>query len=107
MALAAIKITLGVAQFGGGDYYATVKGASIPPLSSVVADTATLVADGASPTQGHVNTLNTDVTALNTALSGDVVVVWDGSVVTNKRQLQAALRHALRAVDGGHGGLSA
>lgn len=105
MALAAVKITVGQ-SLGDGNYSSTVKGASVPPLSAVVSDTATLVADGASPTQGHVTTLNTDVTALNSALAGDVVVLWDGTVVTSRNQLRTALRIALRAIEGGHTGLA-
>lgn len=106
MALAAVKITIGQ-SLGGGGYSSTIKGGSVPPLSSVVTDTATLVSDGASPTQAHVTTLNTDVTALNAALAGDVVVVWDGSVITSRPQLRAALLLALQAVEGGYGGLAA
>ena len=104
MALAAVKITVGQ-SLGGGAYSSSVKGASVPDLATVVADTATLVADGASPTQGHVTTLDTDVTALNTALAGDVVVMWDGAVVTHRSQLRAALNLALRAIEGGYSGL--
>lgn len=106
MALASVKITIGQ-SLGSGNYSATIKGAGVPPLASVVSDTATLVADGISPTQAHVTTLNTDVTALNSALSGDVVIVWDGSTITSRPQLRAALLLALQAVEGGYGGLAA
>ena len=96
-------------------------------MTTVTANVATLVADGATPTQGHVNTLNTnfttlstDVTALGTAitaasaaattltnaLNGDVMVVWDGSTITHRNQLRHALLVALRAVEGGYGGLA-
>lgn len=105
MAFGAVKITIGQ-SLGGGDYSTSVKGGAVPNLAAVVTDTATLVADGASPTQGHVTTLNTDVTALNNAMAGDVVVVWDGSTITSRRQLRAALRAALKAVEGGYGGLA-
>lgn len=105
MALAAVKITVGQ-SLGGGGYSLSIKGGSAPNISAVVSDTATLVSDGASPTQGHVNTLNTDVTALNAALAGDVVLMWDGSVVTKRAQLRAALHAALRAVEAGYGGLA-
>jgi hypothetical protein len=107
MALAAVKVTIGQALNDGGVYGVAIKGSSVPGLAAVVTDTATLVADGASPTQGHVTTLNTDVTALNTALAGDVVLMWDGSTVTNRRQLRSALLLALQMIDGGYGALSA
>jgi len=42
--------------------------AAVPSTTTVAANVATLVADGASPTQGHVTTLNTNCTAFLTAL---------------------------------------
>lgn len=105
MALAAVKLTV-LQSLGNGAYSVTTKGGSVPNIAAVVTDTATLVADGASPTQGHVTTLNTDVSALNSALAGDVVVMWDGAVVTTKAQMRVALRHALQAIDAGYGGLT-
>lgn len=105
MALAAVKISIGT-SLADGSYAPSVSSASIPDIATVVANTATLVADGASPTQAHVTTLNTGVAALNTALSGDVVVMWSGSVITTRNQLRAALKAALRAIEGGNGGLA-
>ena len=119
MALAAVNITIGQ-SLGGGVYNSSVKGGSVPSFATVTtdmatvsADVASLVADGASPTQGHVTTLTTDFSALNTAytalkpaISGDVSIVWDGSVITSRNQLRAALHAALAAIDGGYGGLS-
>lgn len=119
MALAAVNITIG-ASLGGGAYGSSVKGGSVPSFATVTtdmatvsADVATLVADGASPTQGHVTTLNTDFAALNTAytalaaaINGDVSIVWNGAVITSRNQLRAALQTALKAVEGGYGGLS-
>lgn len=47
---------------------------TLPVSTTVAANIATLVADGASPTQGHVNTLNTNwgtyLTAVNAFLAG-------------------------------------
>jgi len=105
MALAAVNITIGQ-SLGGGAYSSTIKRGSAPNFTSVTADVATLVADGASPTQGHVNTLNTDYTALAAAITGDVSVIWDGSTITSRNQLRAALRKVIEAVNGGFGGLS-
>lgn len=105
MALAAVNIAVGQ-SLGDGRHATTPKGASAPSVATVVANTATLVADGASPTQAHVNTLNTNVTALNAAFNGHVTVVWDTSTVTHRTQLREALRQALIMVEGGYGGLA-
>lgn len=105
MALAAVKITVGQ-SLGEGRHRTSTKGGAVPDIATVVANTATLVADGVSPTQAHVNTLNTNVTALNNALAGHVVVMWDASVVTTRNQLRRALEHALQSVKEGYGGLS-
>jgi hypothetical protein len=119
MALAAVNIRIGTA-FADGTYKPSTSGASIPSFASVTTnlatvstDVATLVSDGASPTQGHVNTLNTDLGVLNTAYSaltagitGDIVLIWNGSTVTHRNQMRAAILHLLRAIEGGYGGLA-
>ena len=64
--------------------------------SKVSTDVATLVADGATPTQAHVNTLNTDFTAFQAAATGSVVATIDKSAVTNLNQLKAALDRIFR-----------
>ena len=106
MALASVQITVGQ-SLGNGQFSTTIKGAAVPPLSTVVANKDTLVSDGASPTQGHVNTLNTNLTALNASFAGHVVVVWDDAVITNRRQMRVALQKALEAIESGYGGLAA
>lgn len=82
-----------------------------PDYTAVAADIATLVADGASPTQAHVTALNTawgtyktaadaynaDVAALSTTASAatvaaDVTLVINLATVTNMNQVRAALR---------------
>ncbi len=90
---------------------------TIPATTTVAANIATLVADGATPTQGHVNTLNTNwgtyLTALNannallvtdaaniaidsTSITGssgaNVTLSYDTTAVTSMNQLRAALR---------------
>jgi hypothetical protein len=98
MALYAIKATLN----GDGSAVAVVAADKITgataPEATVAADVATLVADGASPTQGHVNTLNTDWTSLKTVIDaqasgalGGVTVIIDLAVITNLNKLDAAL----------------
>lgn len=73
----------------------------------VAAAVAVLVADGASPTQAHVTTLDAAHTILAAAIvansasqSGAVVVSIDNSVVTTRNQLRAALRALLLLADG-------
>lgn len=105
MALAAIKVTIGQ-SLGGGQYNASIGAGTVPDFATVTADVATLVADGATPTQGHVNTLNTDYTALAAATSADVVLIFDAAVVTNQNQLKAALQKILLAAASGIGGLT-
>jgi hypothetical protein len=105
MALAAVNITIGQA-LGSGRYSSSVKGGSVPDIATVTTNVATLVADGASPTQAHVTTLNTNHTKLAAAITGDVSVIWDGSTITSRNQLRHALREAIRAVEGGCGALS-
>lgn len=76
--------------------------------TDVAAAVAALVADGASPTQGHVTTLNTAwgllATAIANAATGataaNVVLDIDSSVVTTKNGVKAAVRELLRTVDG-------
>ena len=76
--------------------------------TNVAAAVAVLVADGASPTQAHVNTLNTAwgllataIAAANTATAAaNVVLDYDDAVVTTKNGLRAAVRRILHTVDG-------
>jgi hypothetical protein len=114
---------------GDGSKY-RIQAASVAPSSSapsqtavsaaealVVTDVATLVADGASPTQAHVTQLNTDWGTLKTALDaylaavtayagtvsgavGDVTVTVNTANVTNSRQLDSALRHIRERIAG-------
>jgi hypothetical protein len=63
-------------------------------------DVGVLVADGATPTQAHVNTLNTDWTAFLASHTGDIVVSVDTAKVTTKNQFLAAIAALLAVVDG-------
>lgn len=82
-----------------------------PATATVAADIATLVADGASPTQAHVNALNTAwgtfltaftayvaaVTALDAGLvDANVTLVVDTTAVTKVNQVKAALASLLK-----------
>lgn len=106
MALAAVNVTIGQ-SLGGGAYSSSVKGGSAPDFATVTTDVATLVADGASPTQAHVTSLNTAYTALAAAINGDVTVVWNGATITSVSQLKAALDRALEGARSGIGALTA
>lgn len=105
MAKAAINISIG-GPIGGGGFSTMLVGASAPNLAAVVTDTATLVSDGATPTQAHVNTLNTDVTAFNAAITGDVTVYFDTTKITTVNQLRSVLAAAMVAAQAGYSGLT-
>jgi hypothetical protein len=88
--------------------------ALVPSSTAVAADIAVLVADGASPTQGHVNTLNTDwgtfltaltaynaaVAALGGSVSADVSLLINGSNVLTKNKYREIIRGLSRFVFG-------
>src|SRR5271166_2370205 len=66
-------------------------GSDIDGLKATVAtNVATLVSDGASPTQAHVTTLNTNWGSLKAALAYDVVILVDTN--TNKLMTINGLR---------------
>lgn len=107
--MARVNIRATVSQtLSDGSASATPDGGGAPSVTNaatitaaqtlVAADVAVLVADGATPTQAHVTTLNTNWGTLNTALnatgaaaSGNVSVSIDTAVILNSRQLKAAL----------------
>ncbi len=115
MATAEFKATMspsGAAAAGSSNQVGGSGGAvAAIDYTAVAADIAVLVADGASPTQGHVDTLNTDWTALKalidaaTTAGGAVtadVTVFIGSTtnVNTKNKLRTALDAIFRAVQG-------
>lgn len=65
--------------------------------ATVAADVATLVADGATPTQAHVTTLNTDWAALLAQINalaaetGDFYFSYDVAKITTLNDLNTAL----------------
>jgi hypothetical protein len=106
MSNVAITVTLNQALPGG--QYSVSSGTladpngTAPATTTVAANIATLVADGASPTQGHVNTLNTNwgtfLTAYNLyaagvgTLTANATFMFDPAAITTMNQLRAALR---------------
>lgn len=76
--------------------------------TNVAAAVAQLVTDAGSPTQGHVNTLNTAwgllataIAATSTAtLAGDAVLDIDTAVITTQNGVRAAVRELLQTVAG-------
>lgn len=76
--------------------------------TDVAAAVAVLVADGASPTQAHVTTLNVAwgllATAIAAAATGaaaaNVVLDIDNTVVTTRNGVKAAVAELLRTVEG-------
>lgn len=101
MATRAIKMTAFgsvMDAVGGGDL-----AGNQASTATVAADVATLVADGATPTQGHVDTLNTDwtaylasLTAAASAQSGDAVFTYNDSNVTTSAQKREIVRQISR-----------
>ena len=79
--------------------------------AAVNTDVATLVADGATPTQAHVNTLNTDWTAMKadmaalqtaiTALTADISL-YIGSIanVADMNKLRSTLKAIVTTIQG-------
>lgn len=56
---------------------------------------ATLVADGASPTQAHVTAVNNAQTTINTQLTPAFVVYYDRATINTPLLIQTAFRAAL------------
>lgn len=131
MARIAFGCTLG--QSLGEGRFSTSSGAKTPALTAattadtdtgtasgtlttdVAAAVAVLVADGASPTQAHVNTLNTAWGLLATAIAAakvstaaavvaaapaNVVLDIDTAAVTTQNGVRAAVREIMQAVKG-------
>lgn len=106
MSNVAVTVTLNQALPGG--QYSTTNGTladpngTAPATTTVAANIATLVADGASPTQAHVTTLNTNwgtfLTAYTAyaggvgALTANATFMFDPAAVTTMNQLRAILR---------------
>jgi hypothetical protein len=85
----------------------------LPDTTDVAAAIAVLVADGATPTEAHVTTLNDAWTAYLAALatysassaSGNMVLSIDTAVVTTKRKFRAGLATFTQAINSGIGSL--
>lgn len=69
-------------------------------LTAVSAATATLVADGASPTQGHVTTLNNALAPVVAAANHDLMIVWSTTNISTWQQFETAVRAALQVARG-------
>ena len=96
MARITIGVTISGSAYSGGRAADAVNSVS---TATVDANVATLVADGASPTQAHVTTLDTNWTALKAGTGAipantDVVVSINTANITSI----ASLRHALDQV---------
>jgi hypothetical protein len=96
MAYNGISVTLGQ-SLPGGRYSTTSNAASdVTAYTSVASAIATLVGDGASPTQAHVTALNTAWTTLKAALdthgSADASLLYNPATVNTTNKGYAALR---------------
>ena len=97
MANAVITATLNQAIPGGG-YSAETS--STTDGSTVAANIATLVADGASPTQAHVTTLNASWGVFNAIRTSNASFIYDTSAVTTMNQARALLRAITKQLEG-------
>ncbi len=79
------------ANRGDNTYLATVSEDGADIVSAV----ATLVADGATPTQAHVTALTTAI-----ARQGDVVLLFNTTNITTLTQLRAAVAALLQQAAG-------
>lgn len=92
--------------FASNGGYAFSSGATgaIPSQAAVEAAIAVLEADGASPTQAHVNSLrtvwNTLVTGLNAHDTADMVIDYNDANLTTKNATRAALAELARVLEG-------
>lgn len=79
-----------------------------PDSAAVAAAVATLVADGATPTQAHVTTLSGAwTTALaNSLLKGDAVLLFNPATVLTRTTLRRIFDRFLDLAKGGLGGLT-
>lgn len=105
MATAVLKATVGQALTADGGKYSTSVGRlGGADYTTVAANIATLVADGASPTQGHVTTLNTNWAILKGLIDGqtgaNATLLIDLSQVTKMNQVRSILRAFERALEG-------
>ena len=125
MALHAVNVSVG-ANLGDGKYSITPKNSSLPVVGTTTATTdnaATLTAINAmgaltgysaltgaaaalAAAQAAKATVDTDIAALSLSIGADVSVIWDGTTITHRQQLRAALEHALFLVKSGYGGLA-
>lgn len=106
MAVSAVVVTLG-GSLGEGQYNS--KHSFTTPIvadsTAFEAALATLVADGATPTQAHVTavnsawtTLKTAKVAYETATAGNLVVLVDAAVLTTSNAAKWALKRALQGL---------
>lgn len=95
MAISAWTVKL-TAALADGKYHAISGSAAAVPPSTAALDSAmaTLVADGATPTQGHVTTANAALTAFETLLTAatgaDVTLLVNPATVSKMNQIKAA-----------------
>lgn len=93
MASYAVGVTITSGQPGAVNGYRP-NSITAAQLDTVTADVATLVADGATPTEAHVTTLDTDWTAAvagQDAASDDVVLTVNATNVVTLTALRRAM----------------
>ena len=99
MARAALAVSAAGTTIGSEGFGPSKSSDSVAKRTAFETTLATLVADGATPTQAHVTAANTAYTAFTSAL-GDVELSYDTTNVTSVSSLRAPVKrliHAARA----------
>lgn len=83
---------------GRGDLVGRVSDPTAAQIATMQAAVDVLVADAASPTQAHVNTMVTAWNAVSAAAAtgGGVKIVVDSSIITTRNQLVTAIEAYLK-----------
>lgn len=99
MARAGFKVT--VRQTLADGHTAVQVGRCADPATDTL-DTlqAAAVVIGVGNASTQIAAVGTEITRLETALNGHVVLTWDTTTVTTKNQLRSALRGILHALQG-------
>jgi hypothetical protein len=98
MARLALSLVAGSTTIGNENFSSPHAEADPADQTALAAAMAVLVADAASPTQAHVTTANTALTAI-TPVAKDLVVSFDKAKISSISSLRAALNLVLKAAE--------
>lgn len=97
MARTAFTLTAGSTTIGSENFGSARSDADPADQTSLAAAMAVLVADAASPTQAHVTTANTALTAITPVGGKDLVVSIDRTKINSISSLRAAFNLMIQA----------